>query len=583
MREGLPQGSVLSPILFVVFINDLLQEFSPDSLVSAFADDLAVACTGRDKLELQRSLQVETDKVVDWSRRWKLDLNVAKCESCLFTMDTREANWKPEILIHGELASATKCPEFLGVTFDPRLSFRPHVDKVCKKICSRNNVMRAVAGATWGWGRQSLRSIYIALQRSVAEYASEAWAPWVAKDQLERLERMQLRAGRAMTGLTRSTPTEVVLAESNLPRLEQRYMQLAVSKADKWERLPSSDPRRQVLAAQVPRRLQRPDWRRLSEVGLAKVRAGNDVWDAVSESRRSGSANPAWNGGLELRTRFARCTRWDSAGRKLEAISLVLGEAGDADYWLYVDGSVDPSTKGGGLAVRVLDREGLVSSWSRPLGMPCCPEVAEREAVEEALGWLQWGPGEWKHAIVCTDSTEAVRSLIEKPPCLALPGAVTVVWIQSRAGWGPHDAVDLAAREANRLHQPVRGRLCEAARKRAIADLSRIETLDREPYGDSLTFREVDSLAREDGVDLRRFRSGHHPKLRRWQYLVGFCDTEVCRLCGGGCESAGHLWLDCPELCAEREMTGMGGTLSELTRTPTAAVALLRAILRRLG
>ena len=70
-------------------------------------------------------------------------------------------------------------------------------------------------------------------QRSVAEYASPAWAPWLSKTGLDKMKRAQLKAARVITGNTRSTPREAVLLEAGLETLEEMYMGAALSAMDR--------------------------------------------------------------------------------------------------------------------------------------------------------------------------------------------------------------------------------------------------------------------------------------------------------------------------------------------------------------
>ena len=115
-KEGLPQGSVLSPLLFVLNINDLLGNFSESTMVCAYSDDLALACRGRKKEDVALRMQAEVDKVVSWSQQARLTLNAAKCEVAFFSLDNAEAQWRPQITINGVPPSCTPSPTFLGVT-----------------------------------------------------------------------------------------------------------------------------------------------------------------------------------------------------------------------------------------------------------------------------------------------------------------------------------------------------------------------------------------------------------------------------------------------------------------------------------
>ena len=184
--------------------------------MSALADDLAMAAAHKDKQEALRMMQVEANNVVEWSGRWRLKLNVSKCETCLFTTDTSEAIWRPEVRIDGTKIPHNSNPTFLGVTYDAQLTFTKYVEGVVRRMNQKTGLLYSLDGASWGWSRWSMRSVYGAVH-----YASPAWTPWLSISNQQKLERAQLRAARVVTGILRSTPGRVVTGKAGLEEFER--------------------------------------------------------------------------------------------------------------------------------------------------------------------------------------------------------------------------------------------------------------------------------------------------------------------------------------------------------------------------
>ena len=350
-KEGLPQGSVLSPLLFLIFTNDLLTSFEPTTLVSAFADDLAVACTGVNKNELAEMSQWEINKVEAWSRRWRLTLNPTKCETALFTYDASERSWSPRLQLGGLEIRHSQSPVFLGIRYDPQLTFTPHVANLSQKMLARTNILRRVSGTSWGWHRSTLRSVYIATQRCVAEYAAPAWAPFTSRTNLEKSERAQHQAARAITHQTRSTPVEALNMEADLPPLECRLRFESARYLHKCLLLADGDPRRVLAEKEVKIRLRRTDWR---------TSATHQLETALTTSgprKRNPPPEPPWDLPPPATVLFTAVSKTAPEEEQKGRAEQLRKQLGRLDVEIYTDGSTKEGTRDGGAGVVVL-REG---------------------------------------------------------------------------------------------------------------------------------------------------------------------------------------------------------------------------------
>ena len=120
--RGVPQGSVLGPILFSLFINDLPASLPSSVSCSLYADDLAIWSSSPLVPTAVKATQGALFRLERWSEHWCLPLNPSKCEASFFLVDPHQANLQPNLHLLGSRLRFNPTPTFLGVTFDPTLS-----------------------------------------------------------------------------------------------------------------------------------------------------------------------------------------------------------------------------------------------------------------------------------------------------------------------------------------------------------------------------------------------------------------------------------------------------------------------------
>ena len=149
LQEGLPQGAVSSPVLFLIYMNEW-QEFKEEGVeYSGFADDVAMWITSQDKQRLAAKAEKALEKLEKWSRKNKIELNPSKTEACLYTQDASEKMWDPHLRLDAKKIEMKKEIKLLGVTIEQNMCFHKQTEKVVNKIKKRTQVLRALAGRDW--------------------------------------------------------------------------------------------------------------------------------------------------------------------------------------------------------------------------------------------------------------------------------------------------------------------------------------------------------------------------------------------------------------------------------------------------
>ena len=210
--SGVPQGSVLGPILFLIYINDL--DDSITSNVLKFADDTKLfrkVNTDGDKQHLQNDL----DRLVKWSEKWQMLFNFGKCK-CLHTgHGNLNVNYKM-----GDTVMGTTIKEKdLGVTISADMK----VSEQCGIAASKGNQILGLIRRNITYkGKNLIIPLYKAIVRPHLEYCIQAWRPYRKKD-IDTLERIQRRATKMIPEL-RDLSYEERLKQCGLTTLETRRL-----------------------------------------------------------------------------------------------------------------------------------------------------------------------------------------------------------------------------------------------------------------------------------------------------------------------------------------------------------------------
>ena len=147
-KNGLPQGSVLLPVLFNVYAND--QSVHNETRNFIYADDLCIT-TQRSTFEQTETILTEAlHNLGEYYARYHLRANPGKTQTCAFHLNKREASRKLNITWYNKHLAHITNPVYLGMTLDRTLSYKKHIHKLKCKISAWNNIHRKLSNTKWG-------------------------------------------------------------------------------------------------------------------------------------------------------------------------------------------------------------------------------------------------------------------------------------------------------------------------------------------------------------------------------------------------------------------------------------------------
>ena len=202
--SGVPQGSVLGPILFIIYVNDIPRGRGIE--LKLFADDTKLYSVLQDDSISSADLQECLNSIYEWSTEWQLKLSPAKC-TVMRIHSGRSSASQPNYHIGGlRLPVVTSCTD-LGVTYDERLSFSSHCSKVVVKASQR---AKLILKCFTSRDSKLLMRAFCTFVRPLLEFSSTIWSPYTIVD-INRIESVQRRFTKAINNLSFSSYSERLL------------------------------------------------------------------------------------------------------------------------------------------------------------------------------------------------------------------------------------------------------------------------------------------------------------------------------------------------------------------------------------
>ena len=214
VNSGIPQGTVLGPFMFLLYINDIDQNIS--STIRLFADDCIMYRTVTTREEAS-SLQYDLDKIYDWCTTWQMQLNIDKCAILRCTRSPFPVLF--DYMVDGRIITSTDKHPYLGITLHKTMQWSHHIDVICKKASKVLNFIRRNLSKC---SIEVKSTAYFTLVRPIMEYAASVWDPH-QQYLIDNIEKIQRQAARwVLSDYRQQSSVTNMLNQLHWPTLQLR-------------------------------------------------------------------------------------------------------------------------------------------------------------------------------------------------------------------------------------------------------------------------------------------------------------------------------------------------------------------------
>ena len=215
INHGVPQGSVLGPLLFILYINDLPNALK-NCIANLFADDTCLLSSDSNLQLLEAKVNNDLSNLSSWLKANKISLNEDKTEVLLFRSRNKTIAYNMKLTLNGFDLNFSTHVRYLGLQLDEHLAWNFHFDALAKKLRRANGILSKLRHFI---PMSVLRSIYFALFHSHMSYAAIVWGQGLNHN--SRIFKLQRRCIRIMNFSDFNADTQPLFTVSNIPYLPE--------------------------------------------------------------------------------------------------------------------------------------------------------------------------------------------------------------------------------------------------------------------------------------------------------------------------------------------------------------------------
>jgi hypothetical protein len=226
LQAGVPQGSILSPLLYIVYCRDFPVTDAPRTKTRLFADDTVVWTSQRNPAIAARILQGHLNNIITWTNTWRIKPNPLKSQSILMSYSgARSRHQAPHLLLNNQAIPKLQHIRYLGVTFSKNCTLNQDVKETLKKSRNRANLLYRIRGRIRGCDSKTLYHTYKSYIRPVIEYRAPIYAT-LYPALLHQISACERRMLRRIFRLPDRFPSDNLHQETNTIPIQSRLKEL---------------------------------------------------------------------------------------------------------------------------------------------------------------------------------------------------------------------------------------------------------------------------------------------------------------------------------------------------------------------